>query len=186
MPWTPPTYRSVGRLSAGHHKLILPLYRLRLNAPLQHRLHQPSVTMLARAFAQYTAPRTAWTIHTVATSVEIPGKWLIIRFMCGRRHLVLPPHTSRPGSVASTCQGILLPRLYHRPRKQTSPPGSARRPLFTPTTPRARRTRAKLRLVPSQPGARKHQKTFHRETPGHKKTPNRCGQGLIGLLGALL
>ena len=133
MPWKPPTYRSVGRLSAGHHKLILPLYRLRLNAPLQHRLHQPSVTMLARAFAQYTAPRTAWTIHTVATSVEIPGKWLIIRFMCGRRHLVLPPHTSRPGSVASTCQGILLPRLYHRPRKQTSPqeaPGGHYLPLL--------------------------------------------------------
>ena len=70
---------SVGRsLSAGHHRLILPLYRLRLNAPLQHRLHQPSVTMLARAFAQYTAPRTAWTIHTVAISLVFPSKWLTI------------------------------------------------------------------------------------------------------------
>ena len=48
---------SVGRsLSAGHHRLILPLCRLRLNAPPQDRLHRSNVTMLARAIAQYTAP----------------------------------------------------------------------------------------------------------------------------------
>ena len=40
---------SVGRsLSAGHHRLILPLCRLRLNAPPQDRLHRSNVTMLAR------------------------------------------------------------------------------------------------------------------------------------------
>ena len=39
---------SVGRsLSAGHHRLILPLCRLRLNAPPQDRLHRSNVTMLA-------------------------------------------------------------------------------------------------------------------------------------------
>ena len=48
---------SVGRsLSAGHHRLILPLCRLRLNAPPQDRLHRSNVTMLARAIAQYTTP----------------------------------------------------------------------------------------------------------------------------------
>ena len=40
--------RSVGRLSAGHHRLILPLCELRLNAPLQHRSHRPNVTTTAR------------------------------------------------------------------------------------------------------------------------------------------
>ena len=45
--------RSVGRLSAGHHRLILPLCELRLNAPLQHRSHRPNVTTTARTKSIY-------------------------------------------------------------------------------------------------------------------------------------
>ena len=64
---------SVGRsLSAGHHRLILPLYRLRLNAPPQDRLHRSNVTMLARAKPNIPHREPLRTIHTVAISLVFP------------------------------------------------------------------------------------------------------------------
>ena len=70
---------SVGRsLSAGHHRLILPLYRLRLNAPPQDRLHRSNVTMLARAKPNIPHREPLRTIHTVAISLVFPSKWLTI------------------------------------------------------------------------------------------------------------
>ena len=64
---------SVGRsLSAGHHRLILPLYRLRLNAPPQDRLHRSNVTMLARAKPNIPHREPLRTIHTVAISCVPP------------------------------------------------------------------------------------------------------------------
>ena len=64
--------RSVGRLSAGHHRLILPLCELRLNAPLQHRSHRPNVTTTARTKSNILQREPLGTIHTVVTFVEIP------------------------------------------------------------------------------------------------------------------
>ena len=70
---------SVGRsLSAGHHRLILPLCRLRLNAPPQDRLHRSNVTMLARAKPNIPHREPLRTIHTVAISLVFPSKWLTI------------------------------------------------------------------------------------------------------------
>ena len=64
---------SVGRsLSAGHHRLILPLCRLRLNAPPQDRLHRSNVTMLARAKPNIPHREPLRTIHTVAISLVFP------------------------------------------------------------------------------------------------------------------
>ena len=65
-------HRSVGRLSAQGYKIMPLLSWLRVIAPLQHRQDPPRVATLARAFAQYTATLTTWTIHTVAIFVEIP------------------------------------------------------------------------------------------------------------------
>ena len=47
--------QSVGRslIGGGHHRLILPLCELRLNAPLQHRSHRPNVTTTARTKSIY-------------------------------------------------------------------------------------------------------------------------------------
>ena len=70
---------SVGRsLSAGHHRLILPLCRLRLNTPPQDRLHRSNVTMLARAKPNIPHREPLRTIHTVAISLVFPSKWLTI------------------------------------------------------------------------------------------------------------
>ena len=66
--------RSVGRLSAGHHRLILPLCELRLNAPLQHRSHRPNVTTTARTKSNILQREPLGTIHTVVTFVEIPSR----------------------------------------------------------------------------------------------------------------
>ena len=74
----PPTHRSVGRLSALYHRLLLQLCKLRHNSPPQDRLHRSKVATLARANAQYTAPPTIRTIHTVAISLVFPSKWLTI------------------------------------------------------------------------------------------------------------
>ena len=64
---------SVGRsLSAGHHRLILPLYRLRLNAPPQDRLHRSNVTMLARAKPNIPHREPLRTIHTVCHLSCVP------------------------------------------------------------------------------------------------------------------
>jgi len=64
---------SVGRsLSAGHHRLILPLCRLRLNAPPQDRLHRSNVTMLARAKPNIPHREPLRTIHTVPNSLVLP------------------------------------------------------------------------------------------------------------------
>ena len=64
---------SVGRsLSAGHHRLILPLCRLRLNTPPQDRLHRSNVTMLARAKPNIPHREPLRTIHTVAISLVFP------------------------------------------------------------------------------------------------------------------
>ena len=57
-------HRSVGRLSAQGYKIMPLLSWLRVIAPLQHQ-RPPKVATLARAFAQYTATLTTWTIHTV-------------------------------------------------------------------------------------------------------------------------
>ena len=92
---------SVGRsLSAGHHRLILPLYRLRLNAPPQDRLHRSKVATLARANAQYTAPPTIRTIHTVAISLVFPSKWLTITTCKAGVTLSNPPLANRLGEFA--------------------------------------------------------------------------------------
>ena len=71
-------HRSVGRLSALYHRLLLQLCKLRHNSPPQDRLHRSKVATLARANAQYTAPPTIRTIHTVAISLVFPSKWLTI------------------------------------------------------------------------------------------------------------
>ena len=64
---------SVGRsLSAGHHRLILPLCRLRLNAPPQDRLHRSNVTMLARAKPNIPHREPLRTIHTVCHLSCVP------------------------------------------------------------------------------------------------------------------
>ena len=44
----PPTHRSVGRLSALYHRLLLQLCKLRHNSPPQDRLHRSKVATLAR------------------------------------------------------------------------------------------------------------------------------------------
>ena len=43
----PPTHRSVGRLSALYHRLLLQLCKLRHNSPPQDRLHRSKVATLA-------------------------------------------------------------------------------------------------------------------------------------------
>ena len=63
--------RSVGRLSAGHHRLILPLCELRqrtastpLTPPQRHYNSKDKINILQR--------EPLGTIHTVVTFVEIP------------------------------------------------------------------------------------------------------------------
>ena len=65
-------HRSVGRLSALYHRLLLQLCKLRHNSPPQDRLHRSKVATLARANTQYTAPPTIRTIHTVCHLSCVP------------------------------------------------------------------------------------------------------------------
>ena len=65
--------RSVGRLSAGHHRLILPLCELRqrtastpLTPPQRHYNSKDKINILQR--------EPLGTIHTVVTFVEIPSR----------------------------------------------------------------------------------------------------------------
>ena len=65
----------IGRSVAYRHcitRLLLQLCKLRHNSPPQDRLHRSKVATLARANAQYTAPPTIRTIHTVAISLVFP------------------------------------------------------------------------------------------------------------------
>ena len=93
----PPTHRSVGRLSALYHRLLLQLCKLRHNSPPQDRLHRSKVATLARANAQYTAPPTIRTIHTVAISLVSPSKWLTITTCKAGVTLSNPPLANRLG-----------------------------------------------------------------------------------------
>ena len=93
---------SVGRsLSAGHHRLILPLCRLRLNAPPQDRLHRSNVTMLARAKPNIPHREPLRTIHTVAISLVFPSKWLTITTCKAGVTLSNPPLANRLGWSAN-------------------------------------------------------------------------------------
>ena len=100
---------SVGRsLSAGHHRLILPLYRLRLNAPPQDRLHRSNVTMLARAKPNIPHREPLRTIHTVAISLVFPSKWLTITTCkAGVAYSIHP---------CKTVLGVCRPPKTHRKR----------------------------------------------------------------------
>ena len=94
---------SVGRsLSAGHHRLILPLCRLRLNAPPQDRLHRSNVTMLARAKPNIPHREPLRTIHTVAISLVFPSKWLTITTCKAGVTLSNPPLANRLGWSANS------------------------------------------------------------------------------------
>ena len=104
----PPTHRSVGRLSALYHRLLLQLCKLRHNSPPQDRLHRSKVATLARANAQYTAPPTIRTIHTVAISLVFPSKWLTITTCKAGVTLSNPP--------LQTVLGVCQPPKTHRKR----------------------------------------------------------------------
>ena len=92
---------SVGRsLSAGHHRLILPLYRLRLNAPPQDRLHRSNVTMLARAKPNIPHREPLRTIHTFAISLVFPMAYN--HDLQGWRHFINPPLANRLGWSANS------------------------------------------------------------------------------------
>ena len=93
----PPTHRSVGRLSALYHRLLLQLCKLRHNSPPQDRLHRSKVATLARANAQYTAPPTIRTIHTVAISLVFPSKMAYNHDLQGWRHFIQSTLANRLG-----------------------------------------------------------------------------------------
>ena len=76
-PRKPPTHRSVGRYRQGHHRLILPLCRLRLNAPPQDRLHRSNVTMLRASPIYRTVNRLELFIRLPSLLCS-PSKWLTI------------------------------------------------------------------------------------------------------------
>ena len=104
---------SVGRsLSAGHHRLILPLYRLRLNAPPQDRLHRSNVTMLARAKPNIPHREPLRTIHTVAISLVFPSKWLFNHDLQGWRHFI-------QSTPCKPSWGVCRPPKTHRKRNSS-------------------------------------------------------------------
>ena len=93
----PPTHRSVGRLSALYHRLLLQLCKLRHNSPPQDRLHRSNVTMLARAKPNIPHREPLRTIHTVAISLVFPSKWLTITTCKAGVTLSNPPLANRLG-----------------------------------------------------------------------------------------
>ena len=94
---------SVGRsLSAGHHRLILPLCRLRLNAPPQDRLHRSNVTMLARAKPNIPHREPLGTIHTVPKSLVLPQLIGYNHDLQGWRRIFHPPLANRLGWLANS------------------------------------------------------------------------------------
>ena len=105
----PPTHRSVGRLSALYHRLLLQLCKLRHNSPPQDRLHRSKVATLARANAQYTAPPTIRTIHTVChLSCVPPVNGLQSRLARLASHI--------PSTPCKPSWGVCRPPKTHRKR----------------------------------------------------------------------
>ena len=82
----PPTHRSVGRLSALYHRLLLQLCKLRHNSPPQDRLHRSNVTMLARAKPNIPHREPLRTIHTVAIFINPPLANRLGKFTGHPRH----------------------------------------------------------------------------------------------------
>ena len=100
---------SVGRsLSAGHHRLILPLCRLRLNAPPQDRLHRSNVTMLARAKPNIPHREPLRTIHTVPNSCAPPVDRVQSRLARLASHI--------PSTPCKPSWGVCRPPKTHRKR----------------------------------------------------------------------
>ena len=94
---------SVGRsLSAGHHRLILPLYRLRLNAPPQDRLHRSNVTMLAGQSPIYRTVNRLELFIRLPSLLCSPSKWLTITTCKAGVTLSNPPLANRLGWSANS------------------------------------------------------------------------------------
>ena len=103
---------SVGRsLSAGHHRLILPLCRLRLNAPPQDRLHRSNVTMLARAKPNIPHREPLRTIHTVLTLLCSPVDRVQSRLARLASHI--------PSTPCKPSWGVCRPPKTHRKRNSS-------------------------------------------------------------------
>ena len=98
----PPTHRSVGRLSALYHRLLLQLCKLRHNSPPQDRLHRSNVTMLAKAKPNIPHREPLRTIHTVAISLVFPSKWLTITTCKAGVTLSIHPLQTVLGSLQAT------------------------------------------------------------------------------------
>ena len=111
----PPTHRSVGRLSALYHGLLLQLCKLRHNSPPQDRLHRSNVTMLAaRQSPIYRTVNRLELFIRLPSLLCSPSKWLTITTCKAGVTLSIHPLQTVLGSLQAT-QDTSKTKLQARP-----------------------------------------------------------------------
>ena len=110
----PPTHRSVGRLSALYHRLLLQLCKLRHNSPPQDRLHRSNVTMLARAKPNIPHRQLSELFIRLPSLLCSPSKWLTITTCKAGVAYSIHPLQTVLGSLQAT-QDTSKTKLQARP-----------------------------------------------------------------------
>ena len=93
-------HRSVGRLSALYHRLLLQLCKLRHNSPPQDRLHRSKVATLAGQTPNIPHRQLLELFIRLPSILCSPSKWLTITTCKAGVTLSNPPLANRLGEFA--------------------------------------------------------------------------------------
>ena len=107
----PPTHRSVGRLSALYHRLLLQLCKLRHNSPPQDRLHRSKVATLAGQTPNIPHRQLSELFIRLPSLLCSPSKWLTITTCKAGVTLSIHP--------LQTVLGVCQPPKTHRKRNSS-------------------------------------------------------------------